>query len=507
MPGRSSRSTPFAFACAIALGMATLTGSSAGCFGPTEIDVELTTTVPCEKRIQTQLFTGARGTTDFGAAPAAETDQCASTAEPRIGTLSIVPSGARDDAFDLQVVAGVGVAASTCTPGHRELCIVARRRATFLKHKALRVPVLLSDRCIGVVCGEDETCDLGLCAKVDTCTDLGCPREQSAVPADAGVDGPLLVDATVPDADVDGAVGPCGPVADVVASGQDIRGQLAMQGADLVYVNGSGSAGEVRRVPRKGGTPVTLSSTFTSFGAVAATDVEMYSAAVFPNSLVLVHRALDGSEGSMGYGQETKTALALTGTTLVGISDFFDPAGIVVGFHAFTLDGPRTYGTPALPGAVPEVIADADGEWYGVSNGVTVLHFAARSSSLLDKLDTMTAAGDIAVANKTLYVAMSLFQGAGVSRAGIHAVPRASVSQTYAGNPIVPGVTPLTMAADSTDLYYIDGISLSRLDLTMNSGRPLAMGQTGPGATALTIDASCLYWVEGGSKIMKRARR
>ena len=79
----ASRSHVAPLGVAIALVLVATAGSIAGCFGATEIDVELTTTVPCEKRIQTQLFTGARGTTDFGAAPAAETDECTATAEPR----------------------------------------------------------------------------------------------------------------------------------------------------------------------------------------------------------------------------------------------------------------------------------------------------------------------------------------------------------------------------------------------------------------------------------------
>lgn len=41
--------------------------------------------------LTTQIFTGAVGSSDFGTAPAAETDRCAPD-EPRVGTLSIVPS-------------------------------------------------------------------------------------------------------------------------------------------------------------------------------------------------------------------------------------------------------------------------------------------------------------------------------------------------------------------------------------------------------------------------------
>lgn len=501
---------------AVALGIVAATGLLGGCFGATEIDVELTTTVPCEQRIQTQLFTGARGTTDFGAAPAAETAEC-TTAEPRIGTLSIVPSGAQDAAFDLEVVAGVGVEASTCRPGHLDRCIVVRRRATFLKHKALRLPVLLSDRCIGVVCGQDETCDLGLCAKTDDCTDVGCPRERGDVHvesdagpdavADAVVDGPAEVG--VPDS----AMGECGPVAQTVVAGQEIQGQLSMQGADFVYVNGGNtSAAEIRRVPRTGGTAVKLMSMRSGFTALAANETGMFYASMFAGSMILTRRRLDGMEASTGYGNETNWTLAMAGTTLVGISNLMSPATTLMGFHAFASASPgaRSYGTPQLPGPVPEIVVDEDGEWYGVSNHASVLHFAATSESLIDKLEANDAAGDIAVANRTLYVALSTKAVGGASAVGIHAIPRGNITASYAAAPLVPNVTPITLAAAGSDLYFIAGNKLSRVDLTSAStsaSAPVPLATVGAGATALAVDAACVYWVEGGTKIMKRARR
>ena len=493
-----------------------------GCFGATEIDVELTTTVPCEQRIQTQLFTGARGTTDFGAAPAAETAEC-TTAEPRIGTLSIVPSGARDAAFDLEVVAGVGVEASTCRPGHLDRCIVVRRRASFLKHKALRFPILLSDRCIGVVCGRDETCDLGLCSKLDDCTDVGCPRERGDVAIDAGADAvadaPLVVEAgadvvVVPDSATTDA---CGPVAETVAAGQEIQGQLAMQGADFVYVNGLSSTAELRRVPRAGGPPskLNINSPGSAVAAVAANDAEMYYASVSAASTSLTNRSLNGMENATVYGKESNLTLAMTATNVVGISNFM-PTGAVpfpTGFHSFTFAFPasmRSYGKSLLPGPVPEIVVDEDGEWYGVSTPASVQHFQAKSERLVDVLEASIAVGDIAVANRTLYVALSTKAVGGASAVGIHAIPRGNITASYAAAPLVPNVTPITLAAAGSDLYFIAGNKLSRVDLTSASASarvldPLAT--VGAGATALAVDAACVYWVEGGTKIMKRARR
>ena len=116
----------------------------------------------------------------------ATTTECGSD-EPRIGTLAIVPSGSRDDQFDLEVVAGVGVSASSCRENITG-CIVARRRVSFRPHQSLTLPILLSDRCIGVPCDVDQTCDLGTCTSFADCNESGCPRERGDVAVDAGTD-------------------------------------------------------------------------------------------------------------------------------------------------------------------------------------------------------------------------------------------------------------------------------------------------------------------------------
>ena len=74
-----------------------------------------------------------------------------------------------------------------------------------------------------------------------------------AADGDAGVvrpDGPDAADA--PDASSGTA---CGVVTDMLADGQNILGQLAMHGPELVYVNRVGGVTELGRVPRRGGAP------------------------------------------------------------------------------------------------------------------------------------------------------------------------------------------------------------------------------------------------------------
>ena len=205
----------------------------------------------------------------------------------------------------------------------------------------------------------------------------------------------------------------------------------------------------------------------------------------------------------------------MTATNVVGISNFPPtPAGnFPAGFRSFTFASAfpasmRSYGKSLLPGPVPEIVVDEDGQWYGVSTPASVQHFAAKSESLIDKLEASTAVGDIAVANRTLYVALSTKGVGGASAVGIHAIPRGNINASYTAAPLLPNVTPITLAADTSDLYFIEQNKLSRVDLTSASASaPVLLATVGAGATALAVDAACVYWVEGGTKIMKRARR
>jgi hypothetical protein len=475
--------------------------SIGGCFGATQVSVEITTTAPCEKGIGTQVFVGPRGTTDFGAT-AADTRECGA-AEPRIGTISLVPSGARNEQLDLQIVAGVGVDPSTCTPAHLDGCIVARRRVSFREHASLRLPVLLSDRCIGVPCAADESCDLGTCVKLDVCTELGCPRERGDVADGGRVDAPADV-SVAPDASSNGR---CGSLPELVVDGQSIRGQLAMQGSDFLYVNDVGGATELRRVPRIGGTG-TSATPVTNLVAVAATDAELGFAEASPGSIVFGRQRLgEPMPQRTPYGRETTQALGFSGEALVGVS--FGAVGAPSdpdAFRPFAFNGGRPYGD-ALNGHVREIAVDEDGEWYGVSKGA-VLHFAAGTPTLLGSIASREPATDIAVANRAIYVAFGKESGL-VSPRGIHRIPRAGISAlnaAYAGPALVPDVLPQTLAASGSDLYFIERTRLARVDVTKSPPPVTTLATVGPTPAALAVDDACVYWVEEGKRIMKLAR-
>lgn len=131
-----------------------------GCREPTQIVLEMTTDVPCSSLTGSAVGIGTA--TDIeDKAPSASSTQCG----PRgLGTLVVVPSGARDEDVALKIAGAVGGSADACaTPPFGPNCIVARRRLRFIPHSTLRLSVHLSSACRGIVCAPDQTCVMGVC--------------------------------------------------------------------------------------------------------------------------------------------------------------------------------------------------------------------------------------------------------------------------------------------------------------------------------------------------------
>jgi hypothetical protein len=466
-----------------------------GCFGATEVSVTITTTARCELGVQTQLYAGALGSAASTVAPAAETRECGA-AEPRVGTLTIVPSGARDDRFELEVVAGVGVPVSSCVAKTFDPadpvrgCIFARRRVSFLPHKSLSLPLLLSERCINVPCGADQTCDLGTCTPTIDCSETGCPRERGEVAlVDAGPD--VLPDSHPPPTS-------CGPTADTLVGGAAIVGQLVMDGTDFVYANvPSAASGEIRRVSRRGG-PASVVRAVPGLAAVALGKTGLAFASN-DGSRSVVTRATAAGETSFALVGYATSALAFSGDTIVGSAE------TIGGSHAFAIATQPRIDTSSAVGPVFDIQVDDDGEWYGVTGGITLLHYrlTAEAPKLVDFLSSQAAQPDIAVAARTVYLALN---GAGL--AGIHRVPRASVTHPYDAPPWIAGALPQSIANDGVSLYYLEGTTLSKVDLTASgTPTPTHFGNVGTGADRLAVDADCVYWVEGnGRRIMRRMK-
>lgn len=486
-----------------------------GCYGATAIQVQVTTTVSCATgaSLTTQIFTGATGTTDFGTAPAAETDRCVAS-EPRVGTLSVVPSGARDDQFDLEVVGAVGVPIADCRPimsggapaatsgvTKTKGCIVARRRVSFRPHKSLTVPVLLSDRCIDVPCGVDQTCDLGICAPTSLCDETGCPRERADVGAapDAG---------TVPDAAADAPIdagpvtGKCGPVAEIVVDEQAIQGPLAMDGEDFVYANIPTVLGaEIRRVPRAGGPATTVQAvpylvTVTASGGMLAWGVDASGQLAFTRRLP---GKADLAYAPLPY-MPTYMATAFAGPHVVGV------ASSAAGAQAFALSDVATFEATFAAGPMPEIVIDDQKHFYGAARSQVLMHYLVDGTGTPVQVGHIANGGapmgDLAIAQHTIFVALA------GTHAGIHRIDRAAIADPYtAAAWLATTALPQSLESDGISLYYLTGTTLSRTLIIASGPSPVDLAQTGIDADRLRVDDACVYWVEGkGKRIMKRLK-
>ncbi len=169
----------------------------ASCREPTQITLVITTDAQCpaeapEGPTLLDTFIASGVTLRNSELVAANvTEQC----EPKsgdnlVGTLVLIP-GQKDESSVSVVIIG-GVDAHTADTAGAPLrqsadecralleadqsiegkaCIVARRRLGFIEHKSLRLPVKLDKRCIGVQCGEDQTCFAGSCVSSEVVCD------------------------------------------------------------------------------------------------------------------------------------------------------------------------------------------------------------------------------------------------------------------------------------------------------------------------------------------------
>lgn len=214
------------------------------CRAATQMVVEVSTDLPCDKHGGTSIAVGKLGALD-ARSPAATTSTCRGGT---LGSLVVVPSGEDDSELAFQVTTGVGVDPSTCAGASSATCIVARRQLRFLPHESVRIRVPMKQVCANVSCDPSSTCSEGRCvsATIDTarCADGVCGEDSlGGGGADGG--GPTNVP---PGSDPDGGGGG-GAEAGVVplddfdlAIGEDHACML--QGGD-VYCWGDNGTGQL----------------------------------------------------------------------------------------------------------------------------------------------------------------------------------------------------------------------------------------------------------------------
>lgn len=155
------------------------------CLEPTQVQIELTTDVPCAELGGVAITVGEPGQIE-AKPPAAVSLSCRE--DGTLGAIVVVPSGDRDAELSVRVVAGRNLEVEACeapeygpqgTPDTG--CIVARRTLRFLPHEPLVLPIVLRAVCVGEPCDPASTCVLGTCVEATVDPSLcappsGCPE-------------------------------------------------------------------------------------------------------------------------------------------------------------------------------------------------------------------------------------------------------------------------------------------------------------------------------------------
>ena len=168
--------------------------AAAACWAPTQIVVRVDTDLPCEAVAGSAVaISVARSQAALAdASPSAVTSDCTPSGDrSNVGSLVLVPSGDRSALVTIKVAIGVERPTEECLANEGQGCIVALRRATFLEHRTLNVPIRLERACLGVTCGPDTTCSRGACVPLDQCVDDTCAPALSADGGDLPDAAPL----------------------------------------------------------------------------------------------------------------------------------------------------------------------------------------------------------------------------------------------------------------------------------------------------------------------------
>jgi hypothetical protein len=139
------------------------------CRDPTQIVLQVHTDVPCSAGNPWQgvaVYLGSPGHSLEEAQPTLVSTTC--DEQGSVGSLVVVPSGAKDDEVGLRVVAGLERTPEDCAAHDYDGCIVARRSLRFTPHDSLEIDLDLRRDCVSIGCDEEHTCFLGRCVESET---------------------------------------------------------------------------------------------------------------------------------------------------------------------------------------------------------------------------------------------------------------------------------------------------------------------------------------------------
>lgn len=191
-----------------------LASSVGSCLDPTQVDLQITTNMPCGPGSEYPRLLGTEiktGTSLADLESVATTTECRGS--NRVGNLVLVP-GSGEQVY-------VQVTGRVATSATQQVDLPASRVIRYISHQRLELPIDLSAECIGKVCDPNQTCSKGMCIDKETKGCRGAECDAGGMPdatviKDSGIDGFSLSDApidAIPDTMFDaigtGDAGPC----------------------------------------------------------------------------------------------------------------------------------------------------------------------------------------------------------------------------------------------------------------------------------------------------------
>lgn len=142
-------------------------GLVAACYGATDVQVVLTSELRCEDSSRAVVFAGPGSASESAVS---ERSDCVSAPDgASLGSIVVIPRSDAERKGAVTVTAALTTAVAgekspdACLDDPTE-CIIVRRSLSFVEHQRRDVPLRFFRKCIGVRCGDAETCNAdGVC--------------------------------------------------------------------------------------------------------------------------------------------------------------------------------------------------------------------------------------------------------------------------------------------------------------------------------------------------------
>jgi hypothetical protein len=163
-------------------GLLCLLGPLLSCQEATQVEVVLSTDLPCDQISMTSITVG-RSEQLEQKFPSLSSPSC-EPGSKSLGTLTLVPSGDADEEFAIRVVTGVtGVSPDACVNEGNKGCIIARRSMRYLPNRKLFLPIPMYAECKGVYCEPGTTCHrAGICRPANIADPERCTTPDACGP-------------------------------------------------------------------------------------------------------------------------------------------------------------------------------------------------------------------------------------------------------------------------------------------------------------------------------------